>query len=39
MENMTIKNKIEIQPKGSYFQTDENGFLVNPASFEKLQEK
>lgn len=36
---MNTKNKIEIQPKGSYFQTDENGFLVNPASLEKIQEK
>jgi len=37
MENMS--SKIEIQPKGSYFQIDENGFLINPASVEKLQEK
>ena len=36
---MPTKNKIEIQPKGSYFQTDENGFLINPASVEKVQEK
>ena len=39
MENMLTKDKIEIQPKGSYFQTDENGFLINPASTEKIQEK
>ena len=39
MENTPIENKIEIQPKGSYFQTDENGFLINPASAEKVQEK
>lgn len=32
-------NRIEIQPKGSYFQTDENGFLINPASAEKIQDK
>ncbi len=39
MENITTKNKIEIQPKGSYFQSDESGFLINPASAEKVQEK
>ena len=39
MESMPTKNKIKIQPRGSYFQTDENGFLINPASAEKVQEK
>jgi hypothetical protein len=39
MENIPTKHKIEIQPKGSYFQIDENGFLINPASAEKIQEK
>lgn len=33
------KNKIEIRPMGSYFEVDENGYLVNPASLEKIQEK
>lgn len=39
MENMNTKNKIEVQPKGSYFQTDVDGFLINPTSMEKVQEK
>lgn len=39
MENMPMKNRVEIEPKGSYFQIDENGFLINPASLEKVQEK
>lgn len=39
MEDKPTKNKIEIEPKGSYFKTDENGFLVNPTSIEKVQEK
>ncbi len=34
-----MKNKIEIQPKESYFQIDENGFLINPASLQKIQEE
>jgi len=36
---MPMKNKIEIEPKGSYFQIDENGFLINPTSLEKIQEE
>jgi hypothetical protein len=32
-------NRIEIQPKGSYFETDEEGFLISPASIEKIQEE
>lgn len=32
------ENKIEISPKGSYFETDKEGFLINPTSTEKLQE-
>lgn len=39
MESNYSKNKIVIQPKGSYFETDDNGYLVNPASAEKIQEK
>src|SRR5688572_33403162 len=39
MGSMPVKNKVQIQPKGSYFQTDENGFLINPASAGKVQEK
>lgn len=37
MEDMTTKNKIEIKPKGSYFDVDENGFVINPANIEKIQ--
>ena len=33
------KNKIEIKPMGSYFEVDEDGFLKNPASLDKVQEK
>lgn len=39
MGNVPTKNKIEIQAKGSYFRTDKNGFLINPASAKKVQEK
>lgn len=40
METLPNKeNKIEIRPTGSYFEVDENGFLKNPASLEKIQEK
>lgn len=28
---------IEIQPTGSYFEVDVDGFLINPASLEKIQ--
>lgn len=34
-----MSSKIKIEPRGSYFQTDEDGFLVNPASMQKVQEK
>lgn len=36
-ENIPDKYKTEVLPKGSYFETDEEGFLVNPASVEKIQ--
>lgn len=39
MENMPEKNKIEIKPTGSYFEIDEDGYLKNPASLDKVQEK
>ncbi len=39
MENMPEKKKIEIKPTGSYFEFDEDGFLKNPASLDKVQEK
>ncbi len=29
--------KVEIEPKGSYFEIDKNGFVVNPASIEKIK--
>ncbi len=33
------KNEIEIKPIGSYLDIDEEGFIVNPASHEKIQEE
>ncbi len=40
MENQpTSKNIIEIQPMGSYFELDANGYVINPASLEKVQAK
>jgi predicted nucleotidyltransferase len=30
---------IEIQPKGSYLKIDDEGYVINPASPEKIQEK
>lgn len=30
-------NKIELKRLGSYFEVDEDGFLINPTSFEKIQ--
>jgi len=32
------ENHIQIKPMGSFFEVDSNGFLVNPASMEKIQE-
>jgi hypothetical protein len=34
-----MKKDIQIEPIGSYFQTDTDGFIVNPTSHEKIQEK
>lgn len=31
--------EIEIQPMGSYLEIDKDGYVVNPASLEKIQEK
>lgn len=39
MEGLNKENKIEIRPTGSYLETDKEGYLINPASSEKLQEK
>lgn len=39
MENKSVHNKIEIQPKGSYYPIDEDGYLINPASIDKVSEK
>lgn len=36
MEKM---KEILIEPKGSYFETDTEGFLINPTTPEKIQEK
>lgn len=30
---------IDIQPFGSFFEVDSEGYLINPASFEKIQER
>lgn len=32
------ENHIQIKPMGSFFEVDSEGFLVNPASMEKIQE-
>lgn len=37
MEN--YNSKIEIQKVGSFFELDNDGYLVNPASLEKIQEE
>lgn len=34
-----MQQTIEIKPMGSYFETDSNGYLINPTSKEKIQEK
>lgn len=34
-----MKGVIKIEPTGSYFKVDSDGYLVNPASKDKLQEK
>ena len=30
---------VEIEPKGTYFEVDSDGYLINPTSLEKIQEK
>ena len=32
------REKIEIKPMGSYFEVDSEGYVINPASLEKVQE-
>jgi len=32
-------NEVEIKPLGSYFEIDENGHVINPASVDKIQEE
>jgi predicted nucleotidyltransferase len=39
METIPEENPIEIKPTGSFFETDEQGFLINPTSREKIQEE
>ena len=34
-----MKDIIEIKPTGSYFGIDKEGYLINPASEDKLQEQ
>lgn len=34
-----MSNKIEIKPMGSYFELDSEGYIINPASIEKIQSK
>jgi hypothetical protein len=33
------RNEIEIKPLGSYFDVDEEGYIINPTSKDKVQEK
>ena len=33
------KEEIEIKPLGSYLEVDEDGYIINPASLEKIQEE
>ncbi len=35
----TMSNETEIKTLGSYLDIDEDGYIVNPASFEKIQDK
>jgi hypothetical protein len=35
----SVDNKIEIKPMGTYFELDPQGFVINPASIEKIQSK
>ena len=37
MENSL--SKIEIKPTGSYFEIDKEGYVINPASLEKIQDE
>ncbi len=39
MEKSSTEKKIEIKPTGSYFNIDKDGFVINPASAEKIQEE
>jgi len=39
MEKIPEEKRIEIKPMGSYFEVDEEGYLINPASLNKVQEK
>ncbi len=38
MEQPQQEKHIEIQPMGSFFEVDSEGFLVNPASMDEIQE-
>lgn len=35
----SIHNKIEIQNVGSFFELDNDGYIINPAAIEKIQEE
>lgn len=40
MENLKPNEEtIDIKPLGSYFETDSEGYVINPASLDKIQEK
>jgi hypothetical protein len=40
MENPNLnKEEIEIKPTGSYLELDSEGYVINPASLEKIQEE
>jgi len=38
-EQPSEKPRIKIEKKGSFFQTDKEGFIINPTSPEKIQDK
>ena len=35
----TKRHRIEIKPIGSYFEVDKDGYIVNPAAIDKIQQK
>lgn len=39
MEKPPEKENVKIQPRGSFFEVDEDGYVVNPTSYEKIQKE